>query len=66
MQNIPIDDVSIHFNPGIELNPKESAESESIRVETVLNKMDAGIIGPDDAARELGYEEAYMADFQRC
>jgi len=64
LQNIPVDDVSIHFKPGIELNPKESAESESIRVETVLNKMDAGIIGPDDAARELGYKEAYMSDFR--
>lgn len=63
LNDIPVDDVSLHFNPGMELNPKENAEAELIRTEAVISKMDAGIIGPDEAARELGYEKAHMGEF---
>lgn len=64
MANIPVDDVSVHFNPNAALKPKEEAEAEAIRTDTAIAKMDAGIISPDDAARELGYEQAYGGSFE--
>jgi len=64
LNGILMDDVSVHFNPNDALKPHEEAEAEAIRTDTVISKMDAGIISPDDAARELGYEKAYNVEFE--
>lgn len=50
--------VSINFNPIAGMNDKEAAETEEIRVKTILSKRDGGIINDDEAAQELGYEKA--------
>jgi hypothetical protein len=50
--------VSVNFNPIAGMNDKEAAETEEIRVKTILSKRDGGIINDDEAAQELGYEKA--------
>ncbi len=50
--------VSLRWIPQPELRPEEAAQAEQIRTQTVLDKAGAGIIDPDQAARELGYERA--------
>jgi hypothetical protein len=64
MNGIIVDDVSMKFNPSAVLKPLEEAEAEQVRTDTAISKMDAGIISPDDAARELGYDEAYSEGFE--
>ena len=64
LNGIIVEDVSLKFNPSAVLKPLEEAEAEQVRTDTVLSKMDAGTISPDDAARELGYEEAYSEGFE--
>jgi len=65
LAGIPVDDVSLHFNPLAALNPREDAEAELIKVETVGMKIDYGLINPDDGARELGYEKAADITFPK-
>jgi hypothetical protein len=50
--------VSVKFNGNSGFQEKESAEAEGQRIENVVAKRDAGFISEDEAARELGYEEA--------
>ncbi len=50
---------SMKFNASPSLKKKEDAETDEIRQRMIIAKKDAGIIGPDDAAWELGYDEAY-------
>ncbi|MCD4828819.1 MAG: hypothetical protein K8R90_05240 [Candidatus Cloacimonetes bacterium] len=49
-------DVSVAFNPVAEKDPKASAEREQIELNNVLAKVRAGLIDPDAAAQELGYD----------
>jgi hypothetical protein len=58
LQGFQLDRVTVTFNPDKSLNPKADAEVEKINVETVILKLNAGIIDYDTAARELGYEKA--------
>jgi len=46
------------FNPLPSLDPRNDKESDKIHVETVISKINAGIIDIDTAARELGYDKA--------
>lgn len=50
--------VAVTFNPIAGMNDKEAAEAEETRVRTVLAKRDGGLISDDEAAQELGYEQA--------
>lgn len=47
------------FNPAPSLQKYEDAQTREIDQRMVLERMDKEIISPDDAARELGYDEAY-------
>lgn len=58
MLGFPVKRVKVSFNPSKSLKPKEDIESEGIKIDNVLKKMNAGIIDLDTAARELGYEKA--------
>jgi len=58
---IPVRDVSLAFNANKAMDPRAEAETERILTETAILKMEAGLISPDEAARELGYEEAYFS-----
>ena len=51
-------DVAVHFNSGSGFQETEAAEAEGQRIENVIAKRDAGLISDDEAARELGYDEA--------
>ena len=53
---IDVDRVSMAFNKAHSRNAKEEAETEEIRQRVVFAKVEKGLISPDDAARELGYE----------
>lgn len=57
-QGFNLNRVTVTFNPDRALNPKQEIEAKKIEVETVLLKLDKGIIDLDTAARELGYEKA--------
>lgn len=56
---VEVDGVSFQFNRAHALKPLEEAQAEQARVETAIKKAEAGIISPDQAAQELGYESAY-------
>jgi hypothetical protein len=56
---IEVDGLSLGFNRAHALQPLAEAQAEKARVETVLLKAEAGIISPDEAAQELGYESAF-------
>ncbi len=58
LEGFTLDRVTVTFNPDKSLNPKADAEVEKINTETVILKLNAGIIDYDTAARELGYEKA--------
>ncbi|MCP3942207.1 MAG: hypothetical protein GY710_12075 [Desulfobacteraceae bacterium] len=50
--------VSVKFNGNSGFQEKESADAEGQRIKNVTAKRDAGFISDDEAARELGYDEA--------
>lgn len=52
---------SLQFEKNLSLNALQDAQAEQTRVQTVMTKKDAGIIGPDQAAQELGYDEAFSS-----
>ena len=58
LQGFPVQRTTVTFKPDRSLNPKADAEVEKLRVETVVLKLQSGIIDPDTAARELGYKNA--------
>ncbi len=59
LAGIDVAGVSMQFNRAHSLNPLEEAQADEARVRTVILKAEKGIISPDDAAQELGYESAY-------
>ncbi|HUF02803.1 MAG TPA: hypothetical protein VMM38_01365 [Aridibacter sp.] len=56
---VPVDGVSVVFNRTFSRNRTQEAAASRIEVNVALEKAKHGIISPDDAARELGYESAY-------
>jgi hypothetical protein len=59
---IEVDGVSVQFNRAHARDPLKEAEAEQIKVQTAILKAEAGIISPDQAAQELGYDSAYDAE----
>lgn len=59
LAGIEVDGASFGFNRQYALKPLEEAEAEKVRVEIAIQKAEAGIISPDEAAQELGYESAF-------
>lgn len=56
LAGIEVDAVRLRFKHPYSLNPKADAETDETKVRTVLAKVRAGIITPDQGAQELGYE----------
>jgi hypothetical protein len=54
--------VSLSFNRAHARSPLQEAQADHVRVQTAIEKVRAGIISADDAARELGYEGAWDAE----
>jgi len=52
----------LQWNPQPELKPSEAADAEQTRVDVAIKKAEKGIITPDQAAQELGYESAADAE----
>jgi hypothetical protein len=50
--------IAVSFNQNSGFQQKEKEEAEGKKIENVLKKRDGGIISDDEAARELGYDEA--------
>lgn len=56
---IEVNAVNVKFNAVPSRNALRDAQADQARVRTILEKAKAGMIGPDQAAQELGYESAY-------
>jgi hypothetical protein len=59
LAGIEVDGLSLAFNKSHSRNQLQEAQADETVVRTVLAKAKAGIISPDDAAQELGYESAF-------
>ncbi len=55
-------EVSLKWKGQPDLKPQEAAQAEKIRAEVVWGNLERGLIGPDRAAQELGYDEVYAPD----
>jgi hypothetical protein len=56
---IEVDGISIGFNRPPASNAVNEATAEQVRTETAVFKAQKGMISPDKAAQECGYESAY-------
>lgn len=56
LDGIEVDSVSVHFNKAHSRNAKGEAETDEIKLRTVLDKVKSGLISPDEGAQDLGYE----------
>ena len=56
---VEVNAVNVKFNAVPSRNALRDAQADQARVRTVLEKAKAGIVSPDQAAQELGYESAY-------
>lgn len=59
LAGIDVSGVSVGFNRTHALKPLDEAQTEQTRVQTVIEKIKAGFISPDEGAQELGYDSAY-------
>jgi len=59
MGGIIISSLAMDFSGNSSFKPKEQAETSQIATDTAISRMDAGLISPDQAAQEIGYEKAY-------
>lgn len=58
MKGYPITKVKVSFNKNESINSLNDAQAETLKVQSVIQKVQAGIIDLDTAARELGYPSA--------
>lgn len=56
---VDVDGVSVAFGKAHARDPLQEAQAQQVIVQTTLEKARAGIISPDEAAQELGYESAF-------
>lgn len=61
LAGITVDGVSMKFNRTPSRNALKEAQAEQARTTLALDKAKAGIISPDQAAQELGYDAAFDA-----
>ena len=61
LAGIEVESVALVFNKAHSRDPLKEAQAEQVRQTIILEKAKNGIISPDDAARELGYEAAFDA-----
>ncbi len=57
LAGIPINDVTLNFNPNPARDPQSEAQAEQILTNNVIKKVQVGLIDPDTGAQELGYDE---------
>jgi hypothetical protein len=59
LEGLQVDGVSLKFNRDMARNPKQQAEADKINEERAILKAEKGVISPDDAAQEMGYDSCY-------
>lgn len=65
MAGFPISSLSVEFE-SVDMEDKLAKENaEGKKIENVLKKLDSGIISPDAAAQELGYEKAFNPNIKK-
>jgi hypothetical protein len=64
LQGLIVDSVSLQFNETQSLKPLEQANTDKVRAETEILKMDKKLISPDQAAQALGYDQAFSSEME--
>jgi len=59
---IPVDGVTMQWNPIPGMNIREKEEAEAVRISNIIRKRDVGIISQEQAAQEMGYDEPWLSD----
>lgn len=59
---VPFDGISVKFNKTPSRNVLQEAQAEQVKTQTAIEKAKAGLISPDDAAQELGYDSAFDSE----
>jgi hypothetical protein len=59
LAGIEVNGISLGFNNFHALKPLEEADARKLRVETALLLAEKGVISPDKAAQEMGYDSAF-------
>lgn len=57
LAGIPVNDVTLNFNPNPARDPQSEAQAEQIHTNNVIKKVQVGLIDPDTGAQELGYDQ---------
>lgn len=57
------DGLSVNFNATPSRNALQDAQAQEVKVRTVLAKIEAQLISPDQGAQELGYDAAFDPEF---
>lgn len=57
LAGIPIEEVSLHFHQAKSQDPFTEARARQVAWRVVREKVEAGLLNPDTAARELGYDD---------
>lgn len=57
LKGINVDGVSLNFKKDAELRPQVIARAKSLETDRVLKLLDKGVISPNTAAQELGYDD---------
>lgn len=59
LAGVPFNSIAVRFNKTPSRNSLKDAQAEQTRVRLAIDKAKAGIISPDQAAQELGYDSAF-------
>jgi hypothetical protein len=57
LAGIPVDDLAFAFNANPARDPLAEAQAEATRSSSIIRQVQVGMVAPDEAAQELGYEE---------
>lgn len=61
LEGLQVEGVSMKFNRDMARDPKQQAEADEINERRAITKAEKGIISPDEAAQEMGYDSAFDA-----
>lgn len=59
LAGISVEDVSLHFHQARSRDPLTEARARQVEWRVVREKVAAGLLDPDSAAREMGYDDWY-------
>lgn len=54
---IEVDGITLAFNKAHSRNGLQEAQTDQVKFQTILSKVESGALSPDDGAQELGYDE---------